>query len=412
VSASAPTDRRSAVGQACDWAAPCILNFCMQMHTCIVKPQKVLLLCWIPLISLSRKMISSRTPIEVNFPGNHPKEPILSTTFLLPGCFANHKHELAAVGWRSRLTKKRLRGGCRATRNSSLHQNDLYARNTLSDEAIRSYNRYIFSSTSSAETRIQNLTTNTTQIIPRFQSDVIERERSRTRLWDAACSGSPTKLIEALAAGAEVNARNEKFCRWGAIHYAVHHDEPHVLSILLDAGARVDLPCNLKVRALHLAAMNGSSRAVKFLLKAGACQNPSDQFGRTPLHYAAAAGHFQVVQVLLEAGADINTQDCAAATPLAAAARYGHEQVANLLVARGADTSIEDRFGCTPAGIAVRMGHFNTAAACRSRDVGRRWPCILRGQNREYPVLPGNASAYAAIDVAEDIFWQDEIVVK
>jgi hypothetical protein len=385
-----------------------------------VKQVNFLLLNLLTLDLISRKLISLEAYMVIKFPANHPATeyypPGTKMLFLRPDCIGHHKHISATVerifgGMKKKLTKLRLRGGCQTIGNHSLNLFDLGGEDILSDEPIWN-NRHTHPCTSSAESSIENLNINTSQIITRFQSDAVDREQLRTSLWVAAFSGSQTKLIEALAAGAEVNARNEKFCRWGAVHYAVHHDEPHLLSILLDAGARVDLPCNLKVRALHLAAMNGSLRAVKFLLQAGAYRNPIDQFGRTPLHYAAAAGQLKVVQVLLEADADMNAQDCAAATPLAAAARFGHEEVASLLVARGADVSIEDRFGCTPTGIAVKMRHFSTAAACRTRDPGKRRHNT--GQTLEDRVLPDNASshAYDIVDDADDNFWQDEIVYK
>jgi uncharacterized protein len=361
-------------------------------------------LCWILLI---RKFMSLGAVVVVQFTANHPIVRNISTKNLLHRGHCGttfddsryHKNVLAAGkgmlgGQVKSLTIVGLRGGFRTARNSSSELFDLKSRSSEPNWN----NGYMLNYTFNAKTKNQNLT-NTSEIIQHSQSDVVEREQSRTSLWEAAFTGSHTKLMDALAAGADVNARNHNFCRWGAIHYAVHHDDPHFLSILLDAGARVDLPCNLKVRALHLAAMNGSLRSLRFLLQAGACRDPPDRFGRTPLHYAAAAGQLKVVQVLLEAGADVNAQDCAAATPLAAAARCGHEVVAKLLLTRGGDASIEDRFGCTPAGIAVKKGYYSTAAACRTSI---RQPRILLGH--------ASSQVIGELDDTEDKFWQDEIL--
>jgi hypothetical protein len=136
--------------------------------------------------------------------------------------------------------------------------------------------------------------------------------------------------------------------------------------MLIDAGARINLPCNLRVRALHLAALNGSSKAVKTLLHLGASCDAADSFGRTPLHYAARAGQVAAAEVLLAAGSDVNAQDRAGATPLAAAARGGHAAVVEVLLRHGGNPGLEDLWGCTPSGTAINKHHYTTAAVFRS----------------------------------------------
>jgi hypothetical protein len=231
-------------------------------------------------------------------------------------------------------------------------------------------------------------------------------------LWKAARFGSCEMLADAVQSGADVNARNPAHCRWGALHYAVHHDDPHILSMLVNSGARLDLPCNLRVRAMHLAAINGSSRAVTFLLNSGANPQPADQYGKTPLHCAASAGHLNIVKQLLAAGVNIDAKDFTASTPLASAARNGHTDVVRLLVSYGADVQIEDRLGDTACGSAVKKGHFASAAACRFINGRAREPFFDKSSFGE---LVRNQANYKNISREKvgyhDVnFWCDEII--
>lgn len=230
-----------------------------------------------------------------------------------------------------------------------------------------------------------------------------DSSESTILLWEAARLGCHEMLADAVRNGADVNARNPDHCRWGALHYAVHHDDPYLLASLVNAGARADLPCNLRVRAMHLAAINGSSKAVSFLLNAGANPRPPDQYGRTPLHYAASAGHLSIAKMLLAAGADVDPQDFVGSTPLASAARNGHTQVVQHLVHHGADLRTEDRLGYTAYGAAVKKGHLTAAAACRAHSIGK----ITRPNQK---CAECSQTMFKTDKVyCEENFWEDEI---
>lgn len=56
---------------------------------------------------------------------------------------------------------------------------------------------------------------------------------------------------------------------------------------------------------LHLAAMEGRSQCVSVLYDAGARLDKSDADGMTALHYAAAGGYLNTVQLLVELGASV-----------------------------------------------------------------------------------------------------------
>ena len=56
---------------------------------------------------------------------------------------------------------------------------------------------------------------------------------------------------------------------------------------------------------LHLAAMEGRSQCISILYDAGAKLDRTDADGMTALHYAAGGGHLYAVQLLVELGADM-----------------------------------------------------------------------------------------------------------
>jgi ankyrin repeat protein len=110
-----------------------------------------------------------------------------------------------------------------------------------------------------------------------------------------------------------------------------------VARVLLDAGVPPDTPERGSRRgALHAAAgPQGDPAFVRLLLDRGARVDLPDSQDETPLHQAATAGNLESARLLLDAGADPNAGS--RGTPLAGAAYAGHLEIARLLVERGAD---------------------------------------------------------------------------
>ncbi len=101
-------------------------------------------------------------------------------------------------------------------------------------------------------------------------------------IWAAAFTGNTEALKQALADGADVNARNSQ------------------------SGATL----------LITAAVAGHTKAVATLLEHGADINARGQDGGTALHAAAFFGHTETAKFLLEKGADTNIRSNDGATPL------------------------------------------------------------------------------------------------
>ena len=152
------------------------------------------------------------------------------------------------------------------------------------------------------------------------------REELNQRLHDAALAGDVVKLREAIAAGADVNAR-----------LPAH-----------DVGDKSQTPLCAVVCAAELnrnRAEKGRTACVRALLDAGASASAAvvlrdnEQPGYTAMHDAAWAGLDTICRLLLDAGADLTAIcDGNGFTPLRYAAIHGHGRLVVLLLSRGATT--------------------------------------------------------------------------
>jgi ankyrin repeat protein len=75
---------------------------------------------------------------------------------------------------------------------------------------------------------------------------------------------------------------------------------------------------------------------VRLLIEAGADPNARSPGDETPLHWAASSDDSDVAEALIEGGADVDAPDGSIGTPLANAVGYRCWHVARLLVGRGA----------------------------------------------------------------------------
>src|SRR5262245_21149015 len=83
-----------------------------------------------------------------------------------------------------------------------------------------------------------------------------------------------------------------------ALHWAVHLDDAKMTSILLEAGAKVQVVNDYQVTPLALACMNGNAVIIEQLLRAGADPNTTMAEGETALMTAARTGQVSAVRAL------------------------------------------------------------------------------------------------------------------
>ena len=134
-------------------------------------------------------------------------------------------------------------------------------------------------------------------------------EPERTALHIAAESGSPVTVSALLDAGADTGAKNYNGST--ALHMAAESGSPETIKVLLNAGADIRAQCDWFGRTpLHKAVENGDNfENVTILLDAGARVDAKCTSGATPLHAAAKALHSEVANILLNAGANADARD-------------------------------------------------------------------------------------------------------
>jgi ankyrin repeat protein len=92
------------------------------------------------------------------------------------------------------------------------------------------------------------------------------------------------------------------------VHYAVLHNKPRALSLLLDKGAAVECEINGTL-PVHVAARHGMLDCLKLLVDRGARLNATDDLGCTPLHWAAIRKNPATLQYLLSKGAHVTVEE-------------------------------------------------------------------------------------------------------
>ena len=152
------------------------------------------------------------------------------------------------------------------------------------------------------------------------------REELNQRLHDAALAGDVVKLREAIAAGADVDARLPS-------HEVGYKSQTPLCAVV----------CAAEINRNR--AEKGRTACVRALLDAGASASAAvvlrdnEQPGYTAMHDAAWAGLDTICRLLLDAGADLTAIcDGNGFTPLRYAAIHRHHRLFVLLLSRGATT--------------------------------------------------------------------------
>lgn len=125
-----------------------------------------------------------------------------------------------------------------------------------------------------------------------------------TELMNAAYAGDLEHVRQLLAAGADVNAKDEG--GWTALMKGCYNAEQkrgyaEVVQALIDAGADIEAPIGYGVRPLMLAAGYGEADVVDTLLKAGADVLAKNEGGYTALMMVKQKFYVDVINLLHEA---------------------------------------------------------------------------------------------------------------
>ncbi len=163
-------------------------------------------------------------------------------------------------------------------------------------------------------------------------------------IWEATEMGDIATVKQHLAAGTDVNAKDED--SWTPLHFAAASGHKEIAELLIDKGADVNAKEVDGETSLHYA---DTKEIAVLLIAEGADVNAKNDAGFTPLHYAALNGHKEIAELLIAKGADVNAkEDEYGITPLHEAAFVGYKEIAELLIAKGGDVNAKDVDGGTP----------------------------------------------------------------
>ncbi|KAL2821449.1 ankyrin repeat-containing domain protein [Aspergillus cavernicola] len=169
----------------------------------------------------------------------------------------------------------------------------------------------------------------------------------KTALHYAAEKGCIRMVTLLLEAGARVNPIQDTH-GLSVLQTAVGHGT-ELLQTLINFGADVNAPASKcgGGTALQLAALNGKIAEARLLLKHGADVNaaPAQERGATALQYAAIKGNYRIVYMLLRAGADIAAYPAPrdGRTALEGAAEHGRLDTVALLLQTALRQGILDK---------------------------------------------------------------------
>jgi len=181
-------------------------------------------------------------------------------------------------------------------------------------------------------------------------------------IHDAARKGNIEAVKQHIAAGTDVNAKDDKF-GWTPLHHAAWNGRTEIAELLIAAGADV----NAK----------------------------DDKFGWTPLHRAALNGRYAIAELLIAKGANVSATDEDGVTPLHTATDRGHIEVVELLITKGADVNVTTDFGITPLDWVISSSKHPETADLLRKHGGKRWCrrfdscCCKNWKNQSCPTASG-----------------------
>jgi len=179
------------------------------------------------------------------------------------------------------------------------------------------------------------------ELITRGASVRARDAQGRTALTAAAFLNHLGAARVLIAAGADVNAKDDTKQSPYLIASSEVGDDPRLLEITLDHGARVNDKDSYNGTALIRAAERGHPRIVRRLLAAGIDRDHVNRLGWTALHEAIVLSeggpeHVATVRALVDGGVDVNVRGGSGIAPLGHAEQRGYGRIARILRAAGA----------------------------------------------------------------------------
>ena len=223
----------------------------------------------------------------------------------------------------------------------------------------------------------------------------VQRGFNMTALSYAAENGYKHIVIILINEGADVNLSTQS--NTTPLSGAAKNKHYEIVEILLQNGADVDpttetyaiqfcIPfCNkgfgntAECTPLFIASRDGNTVLVELLLKYKANPDVPGPNNETALFAAAANGHFDTVSLLLNKGADPSICHIGGWDPVFVAAYYGHTKIVEILQTYGANldsiANLDYSMQCSALFVAVMNGHVHTARYLIQKGVNINAPC-------------------------------------
>lgn len=193
-----------------------------------------------------------------------------------------------------------------------------------------------------------------------------------TRLLDAAHSGDAAAVTALLAAGADIETRDDQ--RRTPLLLAALADHPEAARTLVAAGADPDARDYRQDTPWLVTGVTGSVEMMRALLPAHPDLTLTNRYGGVSVIPASERGHVAYVRAVLdETDIDVNHVNRLGWTALLEAVILGdggraHQEIVELLLAAGASPTLADSEGVTPLQHAERRGF--DAIAKQLREAG------------------------------------------
>lgn len=191
--------------------------------------------------------------------------------------------------------------------------------------------------------QITRVNTGVKHIKQKQRGGVATQEQKDKYLLEAIESSEISNVERVLAAGANVNIKNERGNPALIVAIAWSYGDTEIIKLLLVRGADVNATENsIGATALAFASSDGHTEIIRLLLENGADINAKDINGYTPLIEATFNNEVEVGRLLLERGADINAKEQLGITALMFATIEENVEFVRLLLQYGADVNIVD----------------------------------------------------------------------
>ena len=184
----------------------------------------------------------------------------------------------------------------------------------------------------------------------------------KPRLHELAKTGNHSELMQEILRFPGLIDEKNSFGK-APIHIACEFNQPEIVKVLINSGARKDLTTGATIMCtpLHVCAEHGSKDAANVLINMKADINAQDVYGWTPLHYACDKRHPETALVLIDKGADVNAVNKSKETALHFAAKSGLTGVGEVLIQKRANVNAMDADVWTPLHTACKWNRLEMA---------------------------------------------------